>query len=130
VWPDAEESLSFIEAYEAERGNPFTRAERDTALAACVYLRAYAARCHHAYAGDAHDSRLAEFADALLGLVATYLGEIGETARSWFAIPLGGEPSLADPGGAGGKGVVVDSLSCRGEDVPEGGEDHGCVFLE
>jgi hypothetical protein len=67
VWPAAGESLSFIGEYESERGERFTRAERHTALAACVYLRAYAARCHHSYAGDARGSGLAEFADALLG---------------------------------------------------------------
>jgi hypothetical protein len=67
VWPAAEESLSFIAEYEAMRGERFTPAERHTALAACVYLRAYAARCQHAYAGDARGSGLAEFADKLLG---------------------------------------------------------------
>jgi hypothetical protein len=67
VWPAADESLSFIEEYERERGGRFTRAERHTALAACVYLRAYAARCQHAYAGDARGSGLTEFANALLG---------------------------------------------------------------
>jgi hypothetical protein len=67
VWPTAEESLLFIGEYEGERGERFTRAERHAAQAACVYLRAYAARCHHSYAGDARGSGLAEFADALLG---------------------------------------------------------------
>jgi len=67
VWPVAEASLSFIAEYEEARGERFTRAERQTALAACVYLRAYAARCHHAYTGEARGSGLAEFADALLG---------------------------------------------------------------
>jgi hypothetical protein len=67
VWPTAEESLAFVADYEDARGESFMTAERDTALAACVWLRAYAARCHHAYAGDAHDSGLAEFADVLLG---------------------------------------------------------------
>jgi hypothetical protein len=66
VWPAAQESLSFIEEYEGERGECFTQAERHTAQAACVYLRAYAARCQHAFAGDAHDSGLGEFADALV----------------------------------------------------------------
>jgi hypothetical protein len=66
VWAAAEESLSFIGEYETERGERFARAERHTAQAACVYLRAYAARCQHAYAGDAHDSGLAEFAEKLL----------------------------------------------------------------
>lgn len=66
MWPAADESLSFIEEYERERGARFTRAERETALAACVYLRAYAARCQHAYTGDARASGLAELADALL----------------------------------------------------------------
>lgn len=67
VWPDPEESLAFIAEYERERGKPFTRPERQAALAACVYLRAYAARCHHARAGDAHGTGLAEFAAALVG---------------------------------------------------------------
>lgn len=66
TWPDADESLAFIGEYERERGKRFTRSERQTALAACVYLRAYAARCHHAFAGDAHGTGLAEFAAALL----------------------------------------------------------------
>lgn len=67
MWPSAEESLAFIEQYERERGHGFTRGERDTAFAACVYLRAYAARCQHAYEGDARGSGLEEFAAALLG---------------------------------------------------------------
>jgi hypothetical protein len=67
LWPSPEESLSFIDEYEEARGQPFARPERQTALASCVYLRAYAARCQHAYAGDAHGSGLTEFADALLG---------------------------------------------------------------
>lgn len=66
LWPTADEALAFIDNYEAARGEPFSDEERDTATAACVYLRAYAARCLHAYAGDAHDSGLAEFAGALL----------------------------------------------------------------
>lgn len=66
VWPAADESLSFIEEYERERGERFTGAEHRAALAACVYLRAYAARCHHAFAGDAHGTGLAAFAAALL----------------------------------------------------------------
>jgi hypothetical protein len=67
VWPTAEESLLFIEEYQGARGERFTDAERQTALAACVYLRAYAARCQHAYAGDARKSGLAQFADQVLG---------------------------------------------------------------
>lgn len=66
VWPTADESLAFIEQYERERARAFTRAERDTALAACAYLRAYAARCQHAYAGDARSSGLGDVAEALL----------------------------------------------------------------
>jgi len=66
VWPSAAESQAFLAEYEEERGVPFAPDERASARAACVYLRAYAARCHHAYGGDARESGLAEFADALL----------------------------------------------------------------
>jgi hypothetical protein len=34
--------------------------------AACVYLIAYAARCHHAVGSDARETRLEEFAAATL----------------------------------------------------------------
>src|SRR5215208_6019201 len=71
VWPAAEESLAFIAEYERERGEPFTRVERDSALAATVYLRAYAARCQHAYAGDARSSGVDAFADELLARVGS-----------------------------------------------------------
>jgi hypothetical protein len=64
VWPSAEESRAFIAEYEAERGTPFDEDERAVARAACVYLRAYAARCHHAFGGDPSD--LAPFAESLL----------------------------------------------------------------
>lgn len=64
-WPDAGEAIAFIGEYERERRQPFTRDERRTALAACVYLRAYAARCQHAFAGDARATGLGEFAAAL-----------------------------------------------------------------
>ena len=66
LWPSAAESLSFIAEYEAARGHPFTLDEHLAARAACVYLRAYAARCQHAYAGDARSSGLTEFAGELL----------------------------------------------------------------
>ncbi len=66
LWPTAEESLSFITEYEAARGAPFTAGEHKAARAACVYLRAYAARCQHAYAGEARSSGLAELATELL----------------------------------------------------------------
>jgi Phosphotransferase enzyme family len=66
VWPSAEESLAFLAEYEEERGAPFTPDERAVARAACVYLRAYAARCHHAFGGDADHAELSQFADALL----------------------------------------------------------------
>ena len=62
----AEESLAFIDDYEQERQEHFTRAERHAALASCVYSRAYAARCQHAYTGDARGSGLTEFAETLL----------------------------------------------------------------
>jgi len=66
VWPSAAESLAFVAEYEEERGRPFDEDERAATCAACVYLRAYAARCHHAFGGDARESGLAEFAGALL----------------------------------------------------------------
>jgi hypothetical protein len=66
-WPDAQESLAFIEEYEAARGAPFDDEERRAAQGACVYLRAYAARCGHSLGIDVRrESGLAEFAKALL----------------------------------------------------------------
>jgi hypothetical protein len=66
LWPSAEESSAFMDEYEAARGMPFTAGERRSAHGACVYLRAYAARCGHAFGGDARDSGLERFAEALL----------------------------------------------------------------
>ena len=66
VWPSAAESSAFLAEYEEARGTPFSDEEREAARGACVYLRAYAARCHHAYAGDARGTGLEEFASALL----------------------------------------------------------------
>lgn len=66
VWPSTAESQAFLAEYEEERGAPFTDEERAVARAACVYLRAYAARCHHAYGGDARNTGLEELASALL----------------------------------------------------------------
>jgi outer membrane protein OmpA-like peptidoglycan-associated protein len=66
-WPDARESLAFIEEYEAARGAPFDDEERRAAHGACVYLRAYAARCGHSFGSDVRrESGLTEFAEALL----------------------------------------------------------------
>jgi aminoglycoside phosphotransferase (APT) family kinase protein len=66
-WPDAQESLAFIAEYEAARGAPLDDEERHAARGACVYLRAYAARCGHSFGIDVRrESGLAEFADALL----------------------------------------------------------------
>jgi hypothetical protein len=66
MWPTVDESFAFVADYEAERGAPFAVGGRAAAYAACVYLRAYAARCHHAVGGDARDTGLAELAEALL----------------------------------------------------------------
>jgi hypothetical protein len=66
VWPTADESLAFVDDYERARRERFTVAERETVLAACVYLRAYAARCQHAHTGEARSSGLAAFASELL----------------------------------------------------------------
>lgn len=65
LWPTADEALAFIDDYESERGRPFTTEERATAVAACVYLRAYSARCSHAYNGDARELELPAFANLL-----------------------------------------------------------------
>jgi hypothetical protein len=65
-WPSAEESVAFMDEYEAARGTPFTASERRSANAACVYLRAYAARCGHAVGSDAPLAGLTQFAEALL----------------------------------------------------------------
>ena len=66
VWPSADESLAFIADYEDARGAPFSDDERDAVQSACVYLRAYAARCHHAYGGDARETDLEGIAAVLL----------------------------------------------------------------
>jgi hypothetical protein len=66
LWPSAEEAIAFMDEYELERGAPFTPDERRSAHGACVYLRAYAARCGHAFSGDARSSGLERFAEALL----------------------------------------------------------------
>ena len=65
-WPTPDESLAFLADYEAARGGAFSGAEQKTAHAACVYLIAYAARCVHAFGGDAHDMPLEQHAAALL----------------------------------------------------------------
>jgi hypothetical protein len=66
LWPSVEESLAFIDEYENARGAPFDPDERRAAQAACVYLRAYAVRCGHAFGTDVRESRLRELAEALL----------------------------------------------------------------
>jgi hypothetical protein len=64
-WPTPDESAAFLADYEAARGAPFSPAERRAAGSACVYLLAYAARCHHAVGGDGADTHLADHAAAL-----------------------------------------------------------------
>ncbi|MDX6476797.1 MAG: hypothetical protein QOH95_2308 [Gaiellaceae bacterium] len=66
VWPSTDESQAFIAEYEEERGAPFDDPERAATRAACVYLVAYAARCHHSVGGDARDTGLVDLANALL----------------------------------------------------------------
>lgn len=66
MWPSTAESRAFIAEYEEERGQPFNDEERSAAGAACVYLRAYAARCHHSGGGDARETGLDGLADAML----------------------------------------------------------------
>jgi hypothetical protein len=64
-WPRPDESLAFLGDYERARGAPFTAEERRAAEAACVYLIAYSARCHHAVGHDPADMHLAGFAELL-----------------------------------------------------------------
>jgi Phosphotransferase enzyme family len=66
LWPSLAEARAFVDDYEHERGRLFSGPERAAAGAACVYLRAYAARCVHAVGGDADASGLDSFAAALL----------------------------------------------------------------
>jgi hypothetical protein len=65
-WPTPDESIAFLSDYADVRGAPFNKAERRAAGAACVYLLAYAARCHHAVGGDPADMYLAEHAATFL----------------------------------------------------------------
>jgi hypothetical protein len=65
-WPSPAEASAFIDDYERARDAPFPPEERRAADAACVYLIAYAARCHHSVGGDPADMHLADFAAALL----------------------------------------------------------------
>jgi len=65
-WPTPDESLAFLADYERARGVPFEPAERATAGAACVYLLAYASRCHHAVGGDDADIQLSQHAEVFL----------------------------------------------------------------
>jgi len=46
--PSEDEMRSFVSDYEHARGQPFSRAERMTLAASCVYSMAYTARCNHA----------------------------------------------------------------------------------
>lgn len=71
LWPTARESLAFIAEYEHYRGEPFTQTERDAAIAAAVYLRAYGARCQHALTGEGASTGLAAYAAALSGAART-----------------------------------------------------------
>jgi hypothetical protein len=66
LWPSTEESLAFIDDYQRARGHAFTVEEHRAARAACVYLRAYAARCYHAYGGDATQTGLDDLARQML----------------------------------------------------------------
>ena len=65
-WPAPAESAAFLADYERAGGASFEPAERRTAGAACVYLLAYAARCHHAVGGDPAEIQLVQHADVFL----------------------------------------------------------------
>jgi len=53
--PTLDEARGFVGEYEAERGNPFTRAERALCAASFAYSVAYTCRCGHAAGVDARD---------------------------------------------------------------------------
>jgi hypothetical protein len=55
LWPTLDEQVAFVDAYEATRGRPFSRAERRAIAAAAVFLSAYGARCEHAVAEPGED---------------------------------------------------------------------------
>jgi hypothetical protein len=55
VAPSAEDARSFIAAYEAERGAPFTNAEWEGMAAAATYSLAYGARLEHSLDPDVTD---------------------------------------------------------------------------
>jgi hypothetical protein len=65
-WPSVDESLAFIDEYESARSAPFAATDRRAAEGACLYLRAYAARCGHAVGDDERHASLADLADAVL----------------------------------------------------------------
>jgi hypothetical protein len=65
-WPTPNESGAFLAEYERARGAEFDERARRTAGAACVYLLAYASRCHHAVGGAAADIQLEAHADVFL----------------------------------------------------------------
>jgi hypothetical protein len=46
--PSIDEMRAFVADFEETRGRPFTKPERATLSAACVYAMAYTARCNHA----------------------------------------------------------------------------------
>ena len=79
-WPSVEESLSFLDEYESARGTRFSQVERRAAEGACLYLRAYAARCGHAVGDDVRHASLAELADAVLSSPGRRLNQF-ESAR-------------------------------------------------
>jgi len=66
MWPSLPEALAFVDDYERARGTPFDARELRAVGAACVYLRAYAARCFHALGGEASVLALEAFASELL----------------------------------------------------------------
>lgn len=65
-WPSVDESLAFIDEYESARGTRFVASDRRAAEGACLYLRAYAARCGHAVGDDVRHAGLADLADEVL----------------------------------------------------------------
>jgi hypothetical protein len=55
LWPTLDEQVAFVDAYEATRGRPFSRAERRAIAAAAAFQSAYGARCEHAVAGPGEE---------------------------------------------------------------------------
>jgi hypothetical protein len=53
--PTVKQARELVATYEAARGRPFERRERELASAAYAYSTAYGARCEHGFVGERAD---------------------------------------------------------------------------